>query len=123
MIPPFDVDHEYEQDDDNDTFLFEGLQQYVLTHYPNPERLDCLDAATLRAFVYAPETLDLEDRKFLHVFKCAECTRELMAHRVERDQRLELHAARSARPNKSTRRAILKASTAMPLLLFFLVLL
>jgi hypothetical protein len=68
-------------DDDNDTLLFDQLQEYVLTHYPNPDRVGCLDAQTLEAFVYAPETLELSDCKFLHVFKCAECTRVLIYHR------------------------------------------
>lgn len=74
-------------DDGNDTQLFEMLQGYVLENYPNPARKNCLDAATLEAFVHAPETLDLGDEKFLHIFKCAECTRELMAHREERVRR------------------------------------
>jgi hypothetical protein len=74
-------------DDENDTQLFEMLQGYVLENYPNPDRNNCLDAPTLEAFVYAPETLDLGDEKFLHIFKCAECTRELKAHREERARR------------------------------------
>jgi hypothetical protein len=74
-------------DDDNDTLLFEMLQEYVLTHYPNPERIGCLDAKTLEAFVYTPETLELSDCKFLHIFKCAECTRALMNHRKEKARR------------------------------------
>ncbi len=51
-------------DDDNDTLLFEQLQQYVLAHYPNPDRVDCLDSGTLAALVYAPEALELEDLGF-----------------------------------------------------------
>jgi hypothetical protein len=74
-------------DDENDTKLFEMLQSYVLKNYPNPDRKNCLDAMTLEAFVYAPETLDLGDEKFLHIFKCAECTRELKVHREERARR------------------------------------
>jgi hypothetical protein len=28
-------------DDQNDTLLFEKLQEYILAHYPNPERVGC----------------------------------------------------------------------------------
>jgi hypothetical protein len=66
------------QDDQNDTFLFEKLQEHVLQNYPNPDRIGCLDHATLETWVFDPERLDLSDPKYLHVLKCAECTRELL---------------------------------------------
>jgi hypothetical protein len=37
-------------DDDNDTLLFEKLQEHVLAHYPNPERKGCPDPAVLEEF-------------------------------------------------------------------------
>lgn len=73
-------------DDENDTELFIMLQKYVLEHYPNPERKDCLDSETLRAFVYSTDTDSVSNERFLHIFKCAECTRELMRFREERDR-------------------------------------
>lgn len=68
----------HSQDDQNDTFLFEKLQEHVLENYPNPNRIGCLDQATLETWVFHPERLDLSDPKYLHVLKCAECTRELL---------------------------------------------
>jgi hypothetical protein len=68
----------HSQDDQNDTFLFEKLQEHVLENYPNPDRIGCLDHATLETWVFHPEQLDLSDPKYLHVLKCAECTRELL---------------------------------------------
>ena len=74
----------YPNNDENDTLLFDTLQDYVLEHYPNPRRIGCLDRQTLEEFVSGPENLDLADPKYLHVFKCAECTRDLMALRQAR---------------------------------------
>ncbi len=74
----------YPNNDENDTLLFDTLQDYVLEHYPNPRRIGCLDRQTLDEFVSGPENLDLADPKYLHVFKCAECTRDLMALRQSR---------------------------------------
>ena len=76
------------RDDENDTLLFEKLQEHVLEHYPNPDRVGCLDRSTLIAFVEAPGKLDLEDPKYLHVFRCAECTRDLMELRRLREERI-----------------------------------
>lgn len=73
------------QDDDDDSLLFEKLQEHVLERYPNPERKGCIDHATLETWVYAPQKLDLSDPKYLHVLKCAECTRELIELRKRRD--------------------------------------
>ena len=75
------------QDDDDDSLLFEKLQEHVLERYPNPERKGCIDHATLETWVYSPQKLDLSDPKYLHVLKCAECTRELIELRKQRDAR------------------------------------
>ena len=72
------------KDDDDDTLLFEKLQEHVLEKYPNPERIG--DRSTLETWVYSPEKLNLSDPKYLHVLKCAECTRELIELRRLRDQ-------------------------------------
>ena len=76
----------HSQDDPNDAFLFEKLQEHVLENYPNPDRIGCFDHATLETWVFHPETLDLSDPKYLHVLKCAECTRELMELRKRRNE-------------------------------------
>lgn len=86
------------QDDEDDTLLFNRLREYVLDHYPNPERVGCLDRATLEAWVFAPTKLDLSDPKYLHVFKCAECTRTLIELRAVREAaRISDTAASAAR--------------------------
>ena len=77
------------RDDENDTLLFEKLQEHVLEHYPNPDRVGCFDRAILITFVETPGKLDLEDPKYLHVFRCAECTRDLMGLRQLREERLQ----------------------------------
>src|ERR1700678_3133705 len=82
------------RDDENDTLLFERLQEHVLEHYPNPDRVGCLDRATLIAFVEAPRKLDLDDPKYLHVFRCAECTLDLMELRRLREERIQQAAPR-----------------------------
>ncbi|MHB1935609.1 MAG: hypothetical protein ACYCOR_03400 [Acidobacteriaceae bacterium] len=78
----------FSNNDENDTLLFDTLQDYVLEHYPNPQRIGCLDRQTLEEFVSGPENLDLADPKYLHVFKCAECTRDLMTLRQGRQQQI-----------------------------------
>ena len=75
------------QDDDDDSLLFEKLQEHVLERYPNPQRDGCIDHSTLETWVYSPQKLDLSDPKYLHVLKCAECTRELIDLRKQRDAR------------------------------------
>ena len=72
--------------DDDDSLLFEKLQEHVLEKYPNPDRIGCIDHATLEAWVYSPQKLDLSDPKHLHVLKCAECTRDLMELRKRRNE-------------------------------------
>ena len=74
------------EDDDDDTLLFEKLQEHVLEKYPNPERIGCIDHSTLKTWVYTPQKLDLSDPKYLHVLKCAECTRELIELRRLRNE-------------------------------------
>jgi len=86
-----DVRQSFLQDDDNDKLLFEKLQEHILEEYPNPERIGCIDQATLKAWVYTPEKLDLSDPKYLHVLKCAECTRELIELRRLRNEQ-SVHA-------------------------------
>ena len=65
-------------DDNNDTLLFEKLQEHILTHYPNPERKGCPDPAVLKSLIEAPSEVTLADLNDLHILKCAECARLLM---------------------------------------------
>jgi hypothetical protein len=90
--------------EDPDTALFRQMEQYVLEHYPNPNRTSCLDSQTLKLLVYEPLSLEFPDAKFLHVMECAECMREVIAFRKTRVA--ETGAATplgSAIPNSSTR--------------------
>ena len=91
------------KDDDDDTLLFEKLQEHVLEKYPNPERIGCIDRSTLETWVYSPEKLDLSDPKYLHVLKCAECTRELIDLRKRRNQQRGQVGVAGVRP--STKRS------------------
>jgi hypothetical protein len=77
--------HSAARDDANDTRLFDALQDYVIEHYPNPSRVGCLNQELLRCLVETPEQLDLSDSKFLHVFKCGECTCQLRDLRRNRE--------------------------------------
>jgi hypothetical protein len=79
----------FPQDDQDDSELFEELQKHILENYPNPNRIGCIDHATLETWVYAPEKLNLADPKYLHVLKCAECTRELIELRKLRKNQSE----------------------------------
>lgn len=79
----------FANDDEDDSILFTRMQEYVLENYPNPQRIGCLDHETLRQFVMVPEQLDLKDPKYLHIVKCAECTRELIELRQLREAALE----------------------------------
>jgi hypothetical protein len=69
--------------------LFDKLREHALEAHPNPERVGCLDRATLKAWVFTPEKLNLSDPKYLHVLKCAECTRELIELRMLRNEQSE----------------------------------
>jgi hypothetical protein len=86
----------FQQDDDDDSLLFEKLQEHVLERYPNPERKGCIDDSTLETWVYSPQKLDLSDPKYLHVLKCAECTRELIELRKRRDAEKKVPIANEA---------------------------
>lgn len=70
-------------DDQNDTLLFEKLEEYVLAHYPNPERIGCPDQAILKKLADTPREVGLTDLNDLHIFKCAECTRTLIELRQQ----------------------------------------
>ena len=75
------------EDDDNDTALFERLQDQVLKICQNPERIGCPPHAILEAFVESPATVTPDDLNGLHILKCAECTRELIDLRRNRQRR------------------------------------
>lgn len=77
------------EEDEDDGLLFDKMQEHVLENYPNPDRIGCFDHAMLRAFVEAPGTLDLSDRKYLHILECAECTRELIELRHAREAQIQ----------------------------------
>jgi hypothetical protein len=72
------------EDDDNDTALFERLQQMVLQNCPNPERIGCPSPSILKAFVDNPTSVSPVELNDLHILKCAECTRELIGLRAKR---------------------------------------
>ena len=48
----------FPHDDQDDSELFERLQEHVLEKYPNPERIGCIDHTSLETWVYAPEKLE-----------------------------------------------------------------
>jgi hypothetical protein len=66
------------EDDDNDTALFERLQEQTLRNCPNPERIGCPTQAILKAFVDSPASVSLDQLNDLHILQCAECTRDLI---------------------------------------------
>ncbi len=68
-------------DDDNDTSLFESLEEHVLQNCPNPKRVGCPSRSTLEAFVRDPGSVSLDQLNELHIMQCAECTRELIGLR------------------------------------------
>ena len=41
----------FPQDDQDDSELFEKLQEHVREKYPNPERIGCIDKTTLETWV------------------------------------------------------------------------
>jgi hypothetical protein len=73
------------EDDDNDTALFERLQQQALENCPNPERVGCPPPSVLSAFVDNPASVTPAELNDLHILKCAECTRDLMDLRRKRE--------------------------------------
>ena len=100
--------HHSVSDDENDILLFDKLQEYVQANYPNPERVGCFDQATLRTFVETPGKLDLSDRKYLHIFECAQCTRELIELRRIREERLQREASLSSPPSHNKWLGVMK---------------
>jgi hypothetical protein len=74
--------------EDPDATLYRQLEQYVLDHYPNPTRKDCLSSEILKSIVNEPETLDLQDPKYQHIMECAECLREVIGFREARQTQL-----------------------------------
>jgi hypothetical protein len=84
--------HNFLEDDDNDTALFERLQQQALDNCPNPERVGCPSPSVLSAFVDNPASVTPAELNDLHILKCAECTGDLMDLRRKRE---------SGRPLKS----------------------
>lgn len=77
----------FKRDDRDDTRLFGRLEEYVLEHYPNPQRVGCLDPDTFKRFVETPEKLDISDPKYLHIVQCRECTKDLIELRRIREER------------------------------------
>jgi hypothetical protein len=89
------------EDDDNDTALFERLQQQVLENCPNPERIGCPSPSILRAFVEDPAFVTPAELNDFHILKCAECARDLMELRKNRESRQTLESAPSRRRLRS----------------------
>jgi hypothetical protein len=79
---------EFVEDDEDDTLLFERLQQNALENCPNPGRIGCPPHHVLAGFVATPRKFTVADLNDLHIFQCAECTRELMGLRQHREMQL-----------------------------------
>ena len=73
-------------DNEDDSLLFEKLQEHVIAHFPNPERKGCPDPAALKNLIDNPSGVTLAELNDLHIFKCAECTRLLMELREKKKQ-------------------------------------
>ena len=73
-------------DNEDDSLLFEKLQEHVLAHYPNPERKGCPDPAVLKSLIDDPGNVTLDALNDLHIFKCAECTRLLLELRQKKQR-------------------------------------
>jgi hypothetical protein len=58
--------------------------------------------------VETPEKLDLADPKYLHIFKCAECTRDLRELRRVREDRLQQEITTSTTPSDGGRQTVRK---------------
>jgi hypothetical protein len=71
-------------EDNNDTLLFEKLQEHVLAHCPNPSRKGCPSPAVLKSLIETPGEVTLADLNNLHIFRCAECTRLVMELRQKK---------------------------------------
>lgn len=73
-------------DNENDSLLFERLEQNAVQHYPNPKRRGCPSSDVLKKFVESPTQVSVNDLNELHIFHCAECTLELKKLRENREQ-------------------------------------
>ena len=63
--------------------LFRKIEQHVIDNCPNPDRIGCLSSDELTALVRHPETFNLQDERYVHIFRCAECAREIKTFREE----------------------------------------
>lgn len=86
---------------DPDATLYRQLEQYVLDHYPNPTRSDCLTSEVLKSLVYEPEVLNLQDPKYQHIMECAECLREVIGFREARQAQASLQAPQLSRSGRT----------------------
>ena len=81
------------------------LRSFRSTSSKNTLTLSALAVSTkrtLKAWVYTPEKLDLSDPKYLHVLKCAECTRELIElRRLRNEQSARAKVGVPARPSSA----------------------
>ena len=99
------------EDDDNDTALFDRLQEHVLKNFPNPERIGCPSHRILEAFVEEPSKVTMEQLNELHIMQCAECTRELMELRLLRgERRLKPNSHGPNRPSRGLQHAMIAAA-------------
>jgi hypothetical protein len=72
--------------------LFRKIEQHVIDNCPNPDRIGCFSSDELKALVRHPEKFDLQDQKYVHIFRCAECAQEIKAFRDEYEAgRIEAH--------------------------------
>ena len=81
--------------------FFSKLEQYILDNYPNPNRVGCSSPEELKELIHHPERFDLQDERYLHLFRCAECTRDVKALREELDK--ELAAGKATEQSASSR--------------------
>src|SRR5262249_51570508 len=90
-------------DEDPYEELLSQVEQHILDKYPNPNRIGCFTPEQLKELVRHPERFDLKDRKYLHLFSCAECTRDVQVLRseLERESAAEKVNAQRAPSNSS----------------------
>lgn len=79
--------------------LFQKIEQHVIDNCPNPDRIGCFTSDELKALVHHPEQFNLQDQKYIHLFRCAECTREIKTFREEYERE---RAAKSVAASQST---------------------
>jgi hypothetical protein len=72
---------------DDDDRLFDEIRRHVMENYPNSDRKGCLDHEDLRLLVMDPSKVDASDPRFVHLFRCSECTKGIISLREERDRR------------------------------------